>query len=93
LTENAPARPGRITRWRLAEPVRFYFALPFLALVVHVAALASAGEWLHAVTAGLITAAVFGAVMAARASVYSEPAHVSECLSTAQRVARGELIP
>jgi hypothetical protein len=53
--------PGRLTRWRLAEPVRFYLAVPFLALVVWVAGLVAAGEWAQAATAAVVAAALFGA--------------------------------
>jgi hypothetical protein len=85
--------PGRLTRWRLAEPVRFYLAVPFLALVVWVAGLVAAGEWAQAATAAVVAAALFGAVESARASVFSEVSHVAGCRDTALRVARGELIP
>lgn len=82
-----------LTRWRLAEPVRFYLWPVFVVLVAAVAWQASAGEWPAALVLAVAASGLFGAVEAARASVFSEPAHVSECLTTAQRVARGELIP
>jgi hypothetical protein len=85
--------PGRLTRWRLAEPVRFYLAGPFLALVVWVAGLVAAGEWGQAATAGAVAALLVGAGEAGRASVFSEVSHVAGCRDTALRVARGELIP
>jgi hypothetical protein len=82
MAEPALTPPGRITRWRLAEPIRFYLAVPFLALVVWVAGLAASGEWIAAATAALIAAALFGAVESARASVYSEPCRTSRSVVT-----------
>jgi hypothetical protein len=93
MTENSPLRPGVVRRWRLAEPVRFYLWPVFAVLVLSVAWRAAAGEWSTALVLGLVAAGLFGAIEAARASVFSEPAHFAECRDTALRVARGELIP
>jgi hypothetical protein len=85
--------PGRLSQWRLAEPVRFYLWPVFAVLVLAVAWQAAAGEWPAVLVLGLAAAGLFGAGEAARASVYAEPAHFAECRDTALRVVRGELIP
>jgi hypothetical protein len=83
--------PGRVARWRLAEPVRFYLWPLFAVVVIRFASAAAAGEWWSAVTLGVLAVALFAAGEAVRASVFSEPSHFRECRDTAYRVARGEL--
>jgi hypothetical protein len=87
------SEPGRITRWRMREPVRFYLWPVFAVLVVMVAWQVSVGEWPAAVVLALAAAGVFAAGEAARASVFSEPSNLRCVADAAQRTARGELIP
>jgi hypothetical protein len=63
--------PGRLSQWRLAEPVRFYLWPVFAVLVLAVAWQAAAGEWPAVLVLGLAAAGLFGAGEAARASVYA----------------------
>jgi hypothetical protein len=93
MAEPVLTPPGRIARWRLAEPVAFYLAVPFLALVCWFLAAALAGEWAWAAGFAVEAGVLYAAGLAVRASVYSEPTHFTECRDTALRVARGELIP
>jgi uncharacterized membrane protein len=93
MTHKDPFPPGRVRQWRLAEPVRFYCWPVLVVLVACFAWQASAGEWPTALVLGLAVAGLYAALEAARASVFAEPAHFTECRDTALRVARGELIP
>jgi hypothetical protein len=71
LTVISPPRIGRVSRWRLTEPLRFYvwpMLLPLLAIGV---ALAVAGEWVLLAALAVTVGALTFALEAARASVYS----------------------
>lgn len=87
------SEPGRVARWRMAEPVRFYGWPVLLVLVAVFAWQASSGEWPTAVVLGLVVPALYAALEAARMSVYSEPANLRCVVDAARKAARGELIP
>jgi hypothetical protein len=54
--------PGRLSQWRLAEPVRFYLWPVFAVLVLAVAWQAAAGEWPAVLVLGLAAAGCSGPV-------------------------------
>lgn len=71
-TTTAPTRVGRVARWKLTEPVRFYqWPVAGLLLVAAVVAGIQAGDWWRASVFAAAAVLILIATSAARASVYS----------------------